>query len=73
MSSKNYRYLACTHQQLHDIAYYFTTGSKFVSHIDSQNLDPISAQIFEQIRPLAIELEPYAKQLWCHLEQDDQV
>ena len=70
MKSKNYQLFVCTYQQLHDIAYYFTTGADFVSQIDSRNLDPATARIFDCIRPLAIELAPHAKKLWCHLEQE---
>lgn len=71
MKPKNYQSFLCTYQQLHDIAYYFTTGAKFVSVIDLHNLDPATKQIFERILPLAIELRPYVKQLWCHLEQEN--
>jgi hypothetical protein len=57
------------YSHLFDIAYYFSTGADLMPQVDSSVLDPMIAQIVEMIRPLALEIEPYAKQLWAHLEE----
>lgn len=71
MGYKNCPPFSSSYEQLSDMAYFFTTGAGFASQIDSCELDPVIAQIFEYIRPLAIEIEPYAKQLWCQLEREN--
>jgi hypothetical protein len=62
--------VCCTHSHLLDIAYYFTKGAELMSLIDSSHLDPMIAQMVENIRPFASRIDPHAKRLWFHLEQE---
>lgn len=68
LSSKYY----LTYDHLSDIAFYFVKGSELLALIDSSPLDPMIAQVVENIRPFAQRIGPCAKQLWFYLEQESE-
>lgn len=51
-----------------DASYYFTRAAELIHLLDGLNLDGESAHMLAKLRSLADEVEPLAKRLWVHLE-----